>query len=135
MALEDLQGGNSTISLSNLSWCYITPAAQKCFLMFRQNLLHSNLCPLPLFLALDTIDKSPSPSSLHPLFRSVLTLITPLSEERHSRPLSCWWPSAGLFPVRTGLSCTEGPRTGCSTSGGASPMLNRAEGSTLLICW
>jgi len=37
-------------------------------------------------------------------------------------------PSAGLFPVAPHLSWTGEPRTGCSTSEGASPGQSRGEG-------
>jgi len=39
-ALGDHQGGDSTVFLGNLSQCPITSIAQKCFLVFRRNLLY-----------------------------------------------------------------------------------------------
>jgi len=48
--------------------------------MLRENLLCFVLCPLPLVLSLDTTEKSLAPSSLHPPFRYLHTLIrSPLS--------------------------------------------------------
>lgn len=48
---------------------------KKCFLMFRQNLSCSSLCPLPLFIALSITANIMAPSSLHLAFRYLCTLI------------------------------------------------------------
>lgn len=46
VAFEDLQEGDTTASLGSLCQCSIIRTAQKCLLVFRQNLLYSSLCPL-----------------------------------------------------------------------------------------
>lgn len=43
----------------------------KYFLMFRRNLLHPSLCPLPLVPRVGTTENSTAPPSLHPPFRSL----------------------------------------------------------------
>ena len=50
---------------------------KKCLLMFRGNLLYFSLCPLAVVLSLSTMEKSLAPSSLHPPFRYLLTLMRP----------------------------------------------------------
>ena len=71
----DLQGGDPTASLGNPCQRSIICTAQKCFLVFRGNLLCSNLRPLPLVLALGSIGKSLTSSSFHPVFRYLWTLM------------------------------------------------------------
>ena len=44
--------GDSTISLGSLFQCSVTLTVKNFFLMFIQNFLCSNLCPLPLVLLL-----------------------------------------------------------------------------------
>lgn len=63
-----------TTSLGNLQ-CSVTQTAQTCFLMSRGNRLCSSLCLLPFILALRTTEKTLAPSSLHPPFRCLYTLI------------------------------------------------------------
>ena len=58
VALQGLQGGDTTASLANLCQCTLT-----CFLLYRKNLLCSSLCPLPLVLTLTTTEISVSLSS------------------------------------------------------------------------
>ena len=67
--------GDYTTSLGSLCQCSVTFPVKKCFLMFRGNLLCFSLCPLPLVLSLGTTEKSLAPSSLHPPFRYLCTLI------------------------------------------------------------
>jgi len=43
--------------LGSLCHCSVTHTAEKCFLVFRENILCCSLCPLPLVLALGTTDK------------------------------------------------------------------------------
>lgn len=50
--------------LDSLCQGLVTPS-QKCLLMFRWNLLHFSLCPMPLILSLGTTVKSLVPSSPH----------------------------------------------------------------------
>lgn len=64
--------------------------AQKCFLMLRQNFSCCTLCPLPLVLALATIDKNWALSSLHPLFRYLLS--TESSPEPLLQTEQSWLP-------------------------------------------
>lgn len=52
--LDISKKGNSTTSLDNLCQCSVNCTAQKCLLMFRQNLLCSILFSLPLVLLLGT---------------------------------------------------------------------------------
>lgn len=49
--------GDCTMYLGKLCQCSITCMAQKCFLVFRWNLLYSTLCPLSHVLALATTKK------------------------------------------------------------------------------
>lgn len=70
----------TTTSLGNLCHCSVTRTVKMCFLMFRQNLLCSTWCPVPLAPAHGTTEKSLAPSSLHLLLRYLYTLIRlPLS--------------------------------------------------------
>ena len=64
-----------TTSLGNLLQCSVTLTVKEWFLMFRWNILCFSLWPLPLVLALSTIEKALAPSSLHSPFRYVSTLI------------------------------------------------------------
>lgn len=70
MALEDLQGGDSTTSLGKLFQCSPTHAV-KCFLMFQWNLLYSSVCPLSLILALGT-NEEPGSVLFVPSFQVVI---------------------------------------------------------------
>lgn len=67
--------GNFPASLGTLCQCSVNCTAQKCLLMFRQNLLCSILFPLPLVLLPGTTERSLAPCSLHPLFRYLYTLM------------------------------------------------------------
>lgn len=49
--------GDSASSVSSLLWCLISFTVQKCYLMFRGNLLCFSLCSLLLVLSLGTIAK------------------------------------------------------------------------------
>jgi len=55
--------GESTTSLGSLFQGSVTVREKLFFLMFRQNFLCFNLCPLPLVLSLGTTEKSLAPSS------------------------------------------------------------------------
>lgn len=118
--------------------------------MFRENLLCSSLFPTSLVLVLAITEKILASSSLSPPFRYLWTLMrTPwassspswtvpsLPASPHVRgaadPLSLWWPVAGLFPIRPGLSYNEGWRAGHSTPCVASPMQSRREGLLIKI--
>ena len=70
-ASEDLLA----FSLVSVCQCSVTCTEQKCFLMFRGNILCSSLCPLLLVLALSTTEKSLAPSSSHLPFRNLYTLM------------------------------------------------------------
>lgn len=66
-----------TTSLGNLYYCSITCKVQNYFLIFRQNLLCTSLCLLPLVLVLGTNKKSLAGFSLHPPpFRHLYPLVT-----------------------------------------------------------
>ena len=81
--------------LGSLQQCLITYTAQKCCLVFRRNLLHSTLHPLPLVLALNT-ENGAKFFSLHPFFQYLQTLMRfPLSL-LYSR-LSPSTPIGGMF--------------------------------------
>ncbi|PKU46071.1 gamma-aminobutyric acid receptor subunit alpha-4 isoform x1 [Limosa lapponica baueri] len=66
---------NSTISPKNLCQCPVTLTVEKCFLMFRKNLLCFTLCLLPPVLSLGTTEKSLALSSLFPPIRYFYTWI------------------------------------------------------------
>lgn len=57
VAFEDLQRGESTTFLGNLFQCFVTCTVNKYFLVFRRNILGSNLCLLSSFLSLGTTEK------------------------------------------------------------------------------
>jgi len=70
MAFGYLQGGRLHKFPGQPVLVLIHPHSEKkCFLMFRGNLLCFSLCPLPLVLSLDTIEKNLAPPSLHCPFR------------------------------------------------------------------
>jgi len=73
--LNIFKEGHPATSLGNLCHCLVTLAARKYLLMFRGTFLGFSLCPQPLVLSLGTTGKSLDPSSLHPLFRCLHTLI------------------------------------------------------------
>lgn len=70
--------GDCTMYLGKLCQCSITCMAQKCFLVFRWNLLYSTLCPLSLVLALATTKKKKKPGSF--LFVSSLQVFVHMEE-------------------------------------------------------
>lgn len=137
-ASEDLQGRDSTASLGSLCQHSSTSTAQKSFLMFRQNLPCSSLCPSPLALApLSRAWLHPLctlPSGVQTLVRSSPSLLlsrpsspTSLSlssQQRCSRPFSIlrWALSSMSMSL-----CTGGPRTGPSSADVASPVLSRGK--------
>lgn len=141
------QAWDSITSLGHLSQCSIVCTPWKHFLMFRWNLPCSSLCPLSLVLSLNTSEKSLVPFSLHPPFRYLYTLIwspwesletffsrlSSLSSNSLSSdapaPSLLFCPFTGLSLVAPCLSCTGGPRTGCSTPDVASSVLSREEGT------
>lgn len=67
-ALNISRHGESMTSLGNLCQSLVTLPVKKCFLMFRGNLLHFTLCPLPLTLSSGATEKSLAPSSVHSFF-------------------------------------------------------------------
>ncbi|KAK4832342.1 hypothetical protein QYF61_021871 [Mycteria americana] len=67
--------GDSTTSTGSLCQCSVTFVVQKCFLMFRGNLLCFRLCPLPLVLSPGTNARSLAPFSLHPPFKYLYILM------------------------------------------------------------
>ena len=71
----DLQGGDPTASLGNPCQRSIICTAQKCFLVFRGNLLCPRVCTLAHVLALGNTEKSLVVSSGHPPFRYLYTLV------------------------------------------------------------
>ena len=105
--------------------CACAHSPSQCFPMFRGNLLCFSLCPLPLVLLLGATEKSLVPSSLHPLFRYLHTLIrcplslflswlnslSQLSHHRRDFPVRypSLWPLVGLPPLLD-VSCTGKPR-------------------------
>lgn len=107
------------------------------------------MCPLPLLLSLGTTGKSLVPFYLHPPFRYLYTLRSPLnllqaelsqlSQSFHIRNavvrLSSLCSFTGLCPVCPYLSNSGDLTTGHNTSAVTSPVLSRGEGSTPLACW
>lgn len=61
-----LQEEGLTASLGNLGRCSVPHTVHQHVLTFRENLLWSGLCPLPLALSLGIAAKSLAPSSRHP---------------------------------------------------------------------
>lgn len=74
-SITDFPGKLLKISTQGDSTTSITHIVKECFLIFRWNFLYASLCPLPLALSLDTTGKSLTPSSLHPLFKYLYTMI------------------------------------------------------------
>jgi len=74
VALEDPQGGDPTASGQPVPVLHHLRSIAV-LLVFRGNLLCSSLCPLHLALALGTNEQSLAPSSLHPAFRYLWTLL------------------------------------------------------------
>lgn len=118
VALQGLQGGDTTASLANLCQCTLT-----CFLLYRKNPLCSSLCPLPLVLTLTTTEVSVSLSSA--LSSQVFMDIDEIGQSLHSSRLKssqplivekmlhipCGPPLCSL-QLHSCLSCTEEPRMG-----------------------
>lgn len=67
MFLKISKERDPTSSLNNLCQCSVTHTILKCLLMFRQNLLYSRLCPLPLVLSLSTTEQSLALEKCHSL--------------------------------------------------------------------
>ena len=98
---------------------------------------HSGLCPLTLVLALGTTAKSLAPSSLHPPFRYLYTLIrSPQSSspDRTVPALSASPHSRGALdsPQHIHVSNVWRHRTGHRTPCVVSPELNRGEGGVVI---
>lgn len=75
VGFEDLQWGDSSTSLGSLCQLSVIHTAQRCFLILRRNVLFSRLCHLSLVLALSTIGRSLSLSSLYPPFKYLHNLL------------------------------------------------------------
>jgi len=141
----------STTFLGILCQHLVTLTVKKFFLMFRQSLPCSSLCPLSLVLSLGTTRKYLAPSlrpafgyymhwqDLPRAFSSPVWTVTALSAFPHSTgapvPWLSSWPFAELSRGTPSLCDTGEPRPGHSTTGVASPVLRSREGSPLSTCW
>ena len=129
----------TAVSLGSLYPCSVTYRTQKCFLVFRRNLLHFSLFLLPLVLTLGTTEESGSILFTPSLQAFINTDEIPLSllfsrvsspsslslssQEKYSSSLTHWL-CAGLTPVCQGLPVTQRARTGLITLAVASLMLS-----------
>lgn len=109
------------------------------------------LCPLSLVLMPGTIEKSLTPSSLHPPLRYFYMLVRPpwafspsdwtipvlsLSSSKRCFSPSSLWTFIRLSPVPLFLSCTGEPKCGYSISDVASPEFrDRKAGELLVWCF
>lgn len=145
-------GEDSTLSLDKLCQCLVTLIAKKCSLMFRGNILCFSSCPLSLVLSLNTPEEYLAPSSFHPSYRYLYTMVrSPLQ----TFSILCWtvpalpvfpqyvWFSSpfiilvdftGLSPTCPCLSSIGEPETGPRTPDVVSPVLRRGEGSPPSTC-
>ena len=147
--LNIFKDGDSTTPLDNLCQCSVSLTAKQCFLIFRWSHLCFSVCPLPLVLLLDTTEKSLAPSSLHPPFRRLCTLmrfpkpsLLQAEQSRLSWPLligemllSLHHLCGPLLDSPQYVSCTGETRTGPVTPGVALPVLSRGEGTPPSACW
>ena len=115
--------------------------------MFRANLLCYSLCPLPLVLSLGTTERGLAPSSLHPPFRYLYTLIRspwaflrlnslstqPFIRGEMLQSLHHLNGSLVLSPVSPCLSCTEELRTVPSNPGVATSAEQRGRITSLSL--
>ena len=76
--LSNMSKISFTSSLGNLCQCSIICTAQKCFLVFRGNLLCFSLCPLLLVMVLGAAERSLAPSFLDPPSRTYRQSQAPL---------------------------------------------------------
>lgn len=70
-----------TTSQGDLDHCSAIHTVKNCFLRFRQTLLYSSLCPLPLVLSLGATEKKPDLASLRNLLLLVLVYIDKIPPE------------------------------------------------------
>ena len=111
------------VFLSKLWQCSGTHTVKKCFLVFRENILCSCLCSLPLVLLLGTTEKHLTALFAPPLNVYLYTLLMsfPLSllhaelsqlslPKRGSLvPYLCLWYSFGSCPAAPCFSCSREP--------------------------